>query len=35
MEKKIENFEIKNVNINVIKEELVKEINHGLFEEEK
>jgi hypothetical protein len=35
MEKKIENFEIKNVNINIIKEELVKEINYGLFDEEK
>ncbi len=35
MEKKIENFEIKNVDMKVIKEELVKEINYGLFDEEK
>ncbi len=35
MEKKIEQFEIKQIDINVIKEEIVQEINYGLFDEDK
>ncbi len=35
MEKKIENFGIKPMNVDAIKEEIVEEINYGLFDEEK
>jgi hypothetical protein len=35
MEKKIENFEIKVKDMEVLKEEIVYEINYGLFDDEK
>lgn len=35
MEQKIEKFDLKEKSISVLKEEIVQDINHGLFEKEK